>query len=110
MYAGKIVETGTAMEVFTQPNHPYTQGLMACIPRPGETGHGRLGSIPGIVPSLVGDIEGCLFRNRCASMRPECEKGDIAIQMLSEGRGYRCVLSVEESKKRAQIETLSEAS
>jgi peptide/nickel transport system ATP-binding protein len=110
MYAGKIVEQGTAMEIFTQPNHPYTQGLMACIPQPGKTGHGRLGSIPGIVPSLVGDIDGCLFRNRCASIRPQCEKGEIAIQYLNEGHGYRCVLSVEESAKRAQIDTLSEAS
>jgi peptide/nickel transport system ATP-binding protein len=110
MYAGKIVEQGTAMEIFTQPNHPYTQGLMACIPQPGKTGHGRLGSIPGIVPSLVGDIDGCLFRNRCASMRSECEKGDIALRQLGDGHGYRCVMSVEESAKRAQVDILSEAS
>jgi peptide/nickel transport system ATP-binding protein len=111
MYAGKFVETGTAMEVFNQPTHPYTQGLMACIPTPGRTTHGRLGSIPGIVPSLVGDMEGCLFRNRCASIRPECEKGaEIPLNMLSEGRGYRCVMSVEECMKRAQVEILSEAS
>jgi len=111
MYAGKFVETGTAMEVFQQPTHPYTQGLMACIPTPGNTGHGRLGSIPGIVPSLVGEMEGCLFRNRCASVRAECEKGaEIPMKMLGEGRGYRCVMSVEECMKRAQVEILSEAS
>jgi len=110
MYAGKIVEQGTAMEVFSQPTHPYTQGLMACIPRPGQTGHGRLGSIPGIVPSLVGDIDGCLFRNRCASVRTACETGETPMHMLGEGRGYRCIMSVEECMKRAQIETLSEAS
>ncbi|MCD6074093.1 MAG: transporter ATP-binding protein [Rhodospirillales bacterium] len=111
MYAGKFVETGSAMEVFQQPTHPYTQGLIACIPKPGMTGHGRLGSIPGIVPSLVGDMEGCLFRNRCASIRPECEVGaETPLNMLSEGRGYRCVMSVEECMKRAQVEILSEAS
>jgi peptide/nickel transport system ATP-binding protein len=110
MYAGKIVEQGTAMEIFTQPNHPYTQGLMACIPQPGKTGHGRLGSIPGIVPSLVGDIDGCLFRNRCASVRPACEKGDVALRYLNDGHAYRCVMSIEESAKRAQVGTLSEAS
>ena len=110
MYAGKIVETGTAMEVFSQPTHPYTQGLMACIPQPGKTNHGRLGSIPGIVPSLVGTIDGCLFRNRCASIRAACEKGEVEMHMLSEGRGYRCIMSVDECMKRAQVETLSEAS
>jgi peptide/nickel transport system ATP-binding protein len=111
MYAGKFVETGTAMEVFNQPTHPYTQGLMACIPTPGKKTHDRLGSIPGIVPSLVGDMEGCLFRNRCASIRPECEVGaEIPMNMLGEGRGYRCVMSVEECMKRAQVEILSEAS
>ncbi len=113
MYAGKFVETGTAMEVFTQPTHPYTQGLMACIPTPGKAAlnGGRLGSIPGIVPSLVGDMEGCLFRNRCASIRPECEVGaEIAMNTLSEGRGYRCIMSVEECAKQAQVQILSEAS
>ena len=111
MYAGKFVETGTAVEVFQQPTHPYTQGLMACIPTPGQTGHGRLGSIPGIVPSLVGDMDGCLFRNRCASVRAECEKGaETPMHMLGEGRGYRCIMSVEECMKRAQVEILSEAS
>ncbi len=110
MYAGKFVETGTAMEVFTQPTHPYTQGLIACIPTPGNSGHGRLGSIPGIVPSLIGDMDGCLFRNRCASVRAECEVGITPIKHLSEGRGYRCVMSVEECMKRAQVQILSEAS
>ncbi len=113
MYAGKFVETGTAMEVFTQPTHPYTQGLMACIPTPGKAAlnGGRLGSIPGIVPSLVGDMEGCLFRNRCASIRPECEVGaEIAMNTLGEGRGYRCIMSVEECAKQAQVQILSEAS
>jgi len=111
MYAGKFVETGTAMEVFQQPTHPYTQGLIACIPTRGKSTHSRLGSIPGIVPSLVGDMDGCLFRNRCASVRPECEVGaEIPLNMLSEGRGYRCIMSVEECMKRAQVEILSEAS
>ena len=66
MYAGEIVETGTAAEVFNAPKHPYTLGLMECIPVPGRTLPGdRLGSIPGVVPSLVGDIAGCAFRTRC---------------------------------------------
>ena len=54
MYAGEVVENGTAAEIFARPRHPYTQGLMDCIPLPGRTRPGeRLGVIPGVVPSLA---------------------------------------------------------
>ena len=57
MYAGQIVEQGTAKQIFQAPTHPYTQGLLECIPIPGKTARGaHLGSIPGIVPSLVGQM------------------------------------------------------
>ena len=80
---------------------------MACIPQPGSDVHeGRLGSIPGIVPSLVGEMDGCLFRNRCVSVREACTKGEIALRKLGPERGYRCVMSVDESMKKAQVESL----
>ncbi len=73
MYAGEIVEEGTAERVFASPRHPYTRGLISCIPVPGRTERGgRLGTIAGVVPHLVGDIRGCSFRERCAYARPEC--------------------------------------
>lgn len=94
MYAGKIVEAGTVEEIFNQPLHPYTQGLINCIPVPGKTKRGsRLGSIPGIVPTLIGDIKGCSFRNRCAFAHDECDTND-PFHTLSPGRGYRCTLDV----------------
>lgn len=94
MYAGKIVEAGTVEEIFNQPLHPYTQGLINCIPVPGKTKRGsRLGSIPGIVPTLIGDIRGCSFRNRCAFAHDECNIKD-PFHTLSPGRGYRCTLDV----------------
>ena len=75
MYAGQIVEQGTAEEVFERPLHPYTRGLMGCIPIPGKTARGgHLGSIPGLVPSLVGEIHGCAFRDRCAYARRRMRK------------------------------------
>jgi peptide/nickel transport system ATP-binding protein len=93
MYGGRIVETGTAEEVFAQPRHPYTQGLLDCIPGHGATGrNSRLGSIPGIVPSLIGESRGCSFRNRCGYATAICAEGEIALRELSPGRGYRCVL------------------
>ena len=73
MYAGSIVESGRADELFANPRHPYTRGLLACLPTPGVTKPGsRLGTIPGVVPSLVGGIEGCAFRARCSEATSAC--------------------------------------
>ena len=90
MYAGEIVEEGTAERVFASPRHPYTRGLLSCIPVPGRTERGgRLGTIAGVVPSLVGDIRGCSFRARCAYALPECE-ATVAVLSHQEHR-WRCV-------------------
>jgi peptide/nickel transport system ATP-binding protein len=92
MYAGEVAEQGPAEDVFRRPMHPYTQGLLQCIPVPGKTARGsRLGSIPGIVPTLIGAVSGCQFRNRCGHASPRCE-ADVAMTMASGGHGYRCVL------------------
>jgi peptide/nickel transport system ATP-binding protein len=93
MYAGEIVETGTAREMFERPLHPYTQGLLRCIPIPGKTRRGaRLGAIPGVVPSLVGDMTGCAFRNRCRFTEARCAGAAIALDEIAPGRAYRCVM------------------
>lgn len=92
MYAGEIVETGSVTEIFEKPLHPYTQGLIDCIPIPGKTKPGEhLGSIPGIVPTLVGDLQGCAFADRCAHARDICRQ-DVAENRLGEGRQFRCNL------------------
>ena len=104
MYAGQFVEEGTADQVFTRPSHPYTQGLLDCIPIPGRTERGKpLGSIPGIVPSLVGELSGCRFAERCRYAMPECTAGDIATRGgLEPGHAYRCVLTPEETARNAE--------
>lgn len=97
MYAGQIVEQGTAKEVFENPTHPYTQGLLECIPIPGKTKRGaHLGSIPGIVPSLVGDLRGCRFADRCSYATAECENDVDLIQRGGDDHHYRCVLTPEQ--------------
>src|SRR5215472_1491574 len=102
MYAGELVETGTAREVFERPLHPYTQGLLRCIPIPGKTGRGaRLGAIPGTVPSLVGEITGCAYRNRCHFAQSRCATADIAPHEISTDRAYRCVLPPERCAQNA---------
>jgi peptide/nickel transport system ATP-binding protein len=92
MYAGEMVEQGPAVDVFATPHHPYTRGLIDCIPVPGRTRPGgRLGTIPGVVPSLVGDFRGCAFRDRCPFAQPVCAE---PVPMLGSpvGQSWRCVL------------------
>ena len=96
MYCGQVVETGNVREVFDKPLHPYTRGLMECIPVPGKTRPGqKLGSIPGIVPTPIGDLRGCSFRNRCYTAGPQCAMEEVSLREVSPGRAYRCLLSPE---------------
>ena len=65
----------------TPPLHPYTQGLLACIPVPGRTARGEfLGSIPGMVPSLIGEVHGCSFRNRCPHGTERCARASLELK------------------------------
>lgn len=96
MYAGQLVETGTADEVFTFPKHPYTKGLLECVPElEGGNKISRLGTIPGIVPSMIGTLKGCSFANRCPYRQNECVSKTPPITVVSGGRGYRCLLTEE---------------
>ena len=99
MYAGQIVEDGTAEQIFNAPTHPYTRGLLECIPVPGRTRPGeRLGAIPGIVPSLIGEIPGCHFASRCPLAHAACGESQITLRdAKSAGHRYRCVLSEKET-------------
>jgi peptide/nickel transport system ATP-binding protein len=81
MYAGQVVETGTAQAIFSAPAHPYTRGLLACIPVPGRMQRGRkLGTIPGMVPSLIGDMRGCRFAGRCPFVVAACRESEVPLE------------------------------
>jgi peptide/nickel transport system ATP-binding protein len=102
MYAGQIVETGSVQDVFTQPLHPYTHGLLDCIPIPGKTQRGEfLGSIPGMVPTPVGTLAGCTFRNRCSFAFPDCAAQYPGMRWVNDTHGYRCLLEPEKLAKKA---------
>jgi peptide/nickel transport system ATP-binding protein len=93
MYAGKLVEEGMARDIFRNPQHPYTQGLLRCIPVPGKTKPGeRLGAIPGVVPSLFEEISGCGFKTRCPKAMPACSTGEITMRQSDPGHFDRCIL------------------
>jgi peptide/nickel transport system ATP-binding protein len=86
MYAGKVVEEGTAEDVFYRPSHPYTVGLLNSIPESGAAGavsKGRLETIPGLVPSLLNLPKGCRFQDRCTKVQPEvCSKAEPALEKV----------------------------
>jgi peptide/nickel transport system ATP-binding protein len=101
MYAGEIVETADVGTLLARPMHPYTQGLLDCLPVPGTTPPMTpLPSIPGVVPSLIGGRKGCGFSERCRYARPECMQ-PIGLREAEAAHVYRCVRSPAESRTRA---------
>ena len=92
MYAGEVVEAGSAAAVFSAPQHPYTRGLLACIPVPGRTRRGApLGTIPGLVPSLVGNIDGCHFARRCSHTIDACRTAPVPLETAADNHRVRCI-------------------
>ncbi len=74
MYAGKVAEKAAVAELFAQPRHPYTKGLLASIPRLETPRKTMLPMIEGTVPSLHELPEGCRFQNRCPEVMPVCRQ------------------------------------
>ena len=96
MYAGQIIETGTTQEVLVDRRHPYTRGLLNCVPAPGKTARGApLGTIPGTVPSLIGPIAGCGFAGRCEHATSRCRATAPPLADHGPGRQVRCLYPAE---------------
>jgi oligopeptide/dipeptide ABC transporter ATP-binding protein len=89
MYAGRIIEEGSARDVLTKPKHPYTQGLLKASP---TLKRGALTPIPGIVPQLTALPPGCAFEPRCELRRSECTAAVPALRAAGENHQARCVL------------------
>jgi peptide/nickel transport system ATP-binding protein len=100
MYAGQIVEKGTAKEAVFDPLHPYAKGLMGSIivPEKGLRGT-KLAAIPGVPPNLKNPPSGCRFAERCNYVQPECRKHSIDLCEVGGGRAYRCIFSEEQLRK-----------
>jgi peptide/nickel transport system ATP-binding protein len=105
MYAGRIVETGTLDEIFYDPQHPYTWGLLGSIARIDRERPERLPSIPGMPPSLIDRPEGCHFRPRCRHEFGACTKYPELEGRIpgSPGHDDRCWLTVDEKRAKREI-------
>lgn len=103
MYAGQIVEKGSAQETVFDPLHPYSKGLMGSIIVP-ESGlrNVKLTAIPGTPPNLKRPPEGCRFAARCKYVQPECKVQKIEMKHIEGGREYRCIFSEEQLRKAYQ--------
>ena len=87
MYAGRVVEEASVATLFRAPAHPYTRGLIECLPR--LDGNGRLGAIGGMMPGLRALPSGCRFHPRCPIAEPRCGAEVPALRALAPGRARR---------------------
>jgi oligopeptide transport system ATP-binding protein len=94
MYAGEMVETGGVEDIFYRPQHPYTRGLLASVPRLDRVTEDELQTIPGNPPNLLDLPEGCRFRDRCSEAMEECRKRP-PLWRADDGRASRCFLPME---------------
>jgi peptide/nickel transport system ATP-binding protein len=94
MYAGKVVEEASVSQLFRQPRHPYTQGLIRSIPRIdlAATRKVRLEAIAGVVPSLLNPPRGCRFAPRCRFATAVCLEAPPPLREVEAGHKVACVL------------------
>ncbi len=100
MYAGRVVEEAPVRDLFKDPRHPYTQGLLGSVPvigRKAETGR-RLQEIPGIVPNPLETPIGCRFHPRCPKTIDVCREKEPPMAHLNEHRRVNCWLETERSE------------
>jgi peptide/nickel transport system ATP-binding protein len=91
LYAGRLVEEGPVETVLQDPRHPYTVGLLRCIPRGGlRKDHSRLDTIPGFLPSLGEELPGCVFADRCALADDRCRNEEPPLIAIHAGHESRC--------------------
>ncbi len=108
MYAGNIVESGTTLEIFKSPSHPYTRGLLKAIPRL-DVESDRLTPIEGTPPSPSDRKPGCQFRDRCKYACNQCEKGSTpTLREISTGHFVACFLNANELDTQERAWTAAE--
>jgi len=91
LYAGELVEEGPTEEILQNPRHPYTVGLLRCIPRGGlRKDRGKLDTIPGFLPAIGADLPACVYVHRCALAQEICSTDKPADHRVGETHTSRC--------------------
>ncbi len=90
MYAGQVVEYAPTKQIFANPRHPYTRGLLASIPSLAKRDGQHLYAIPGNVPNLAYLPKGCYFQNRCEKVEPDCKLNPTQLMGKLGGHRVRC--------------------
>jgi oligopeptide/dipeptide ABC transporter ATP-binding protein len=110
MYAGRVVERGSKRDIFYDPQHPYTWGLLGSIPRLDRPKPKKLHSISGMPPSLINLPQGCKFRPRCPHAFEKCQE-EPQLESHVEERHHldRCWLSVDDKRQLREGTILGEA-
>ena len=91
LYAGRLVEEGPVVTVLNEPRHPYTVGLLRCVPRGGaRKDRGRLDTIPGFMPSIDEQLPACVFADRCAIAQEICRIEEPPMHQISPRHASRC--------------------
>ena len=94
MYAGRIVESSTAVNVYSLPRHPYTLGLLRSVPRLDEARGDRLVPIEGMPPDLAQRPDGCAFRPRCRFAIDVCAEKDPGLMVMGDGHQAACWVDI----------------
>lgn len=92
MYMGRIVEFGTIAQIFNNPQHPYTKGLLQSVPVPGMPEDMRLASIPGNTPDAQVTFDRCAFEERCTEKCTFCRQGHPPTFEWERGHTVACYL------------------
>jgi len=90
LYAGEVMESASVDDLFHKPHHPYTIGLLACLPARAERGEERLAVIPGVAPSLQQRPSACVFADRCPVVQERCRTEKPPLERTGAGRLVRC--------------------
>lgn len=103
MYCGKIVESGPVLDIFKNPLHPYTIGLMRSIPSLTDSGRKRLDTIEGVVPTTFSPITGCAFAPRCSDVMEICRQKAPVYGEVAPGHRAACFLHYSTARKTDDI-------
>jgi peptide/nickel transport system ATP-binding protein len=99
MYTGRMVEKSTVSGLFANPLHPYSKGLLSCLPSRADIRGGKLRTIPGVVPPLDSLPKGCAFSDRCPEVMDKCREREPGLVEVAPGHLVRCYLHHDLARK-----------